>query len=231
MENETEVKIERIKLRQTLRKPWDSLFARLRGYLLTGIVVTAPIFLTIYFTWIFLLFIDARVTPFIPPRYNPNQYLPFSMPGLGLIIVLAFFIIVGWLAKNFFGKLLIGLYERILFRVPVISPIYKAIKQVFETVMSGQAQAFRDVVMFEFPRPGMWTVGFITGVMKGEAQFLADDELVTVLVPTALNPTSGFLLFVPRKDLRILKMTVEQAIKLIISGGLVAPPPANPVNG
>jgi uncharacterized membrane protein len=206
------------------RKPWDNVFDRLRRYLFTGIVVTAPVFLTLYFTWIFLLFVDSLVTPLIPEEYRPNHYLKFSLPGLGLVVVALFFILVGWMTRNFLGRQLFQIPERIVSRLPVISPVYKGIKQVFETLMSGHAQAFREVVMLEYPRMGVWCLGFVTGISKGEIQILPGEELISVLIPTALNPTSGFLLFIPRKDLRFMKMTVEQAIKMIISGGLVMPP-------
>jgi uncharacterized membrane protein len=109
-------------------------------------------------------------------------------------------------------------------RLPVIRTIYGALKQIFETVMASQSQAFREVVMFEYPRPGIWALGFLTGVTKGEVQRLTDDEVVNVFLPTTPNPTSGFLLFVPRKDLKVMDMTVEEGIKMIVSGGILTPP-------
>lgn len=201
-----------------------SLFSRLRMYLLTGILVTAPISITIYLTWVFLKFVDSKVTPLIPYGYNPNEYLPFSVPGLGLAIALVFFISVGWFAKNFLGRLIIRFSEYVVHHLPVISTLYKAIKQIFETVMTSQSQAFREAVMFEFPRKGIWAIGFVTGVTKGEAQRLTEDEVVNVFFPTTPNPTSGFLIFVPRKDLVFLKMSVEEALKMVISGGILTPP-------
>jgi uncharacterized membrane protein len=199
-------------------------FARLRGYFLTGIVVTAPISITLYVTWEFLKFVDSRVTPLIPQQYNPNEYLPFSMPGLGLLIAVVFFIMIGWFARNILGKVLINLSEYVVDRLPVIRTIYGALKQIFETVMASQSQAFREVVMFEYPRPGIWALGFLTGVTKGEVQRLTDNEVVNVFLPTTPNPTSGFLLFVPRKDLKVMDMTVEEGIKMIVSGGILTPP-------
>lgn len=199
-------------------------FARLRAYLLAGILVTAPIAITVYLTYGFLLWVDSKVTPLIPPHYNPNFYLPFSMPGLGLIIAVVFFIMVGWFAKNFLGRLIINVSENIVHRLPVIRAVYKAIKQVFETVMTSQSQAFRDVVMFEYPRQGSWALGFVTGITKGEVQRLTDTEVVNVFLPTTPNPTSGYLLFLPRKDLVFMKMSVEEGIKMIVSGGIITPP-------
>lgn len=199
-------------------------FARLRGYFLAGILVTAPISITIYLTWGFLKFVDARVTPLIPVHYNPNTYLPFSLPGIGLVAVVFFFILIGWFAKNFLGRLLIRFSEYIVHRVPVIRAVYKAIKQIFETIMASQSQAFREVVLLEYPRKGVWSLGFVTGRTKGEVQRTTEKETMSVFVPTTPNPTSGYLLFVPRKELYFLDMTVEEAAKLVVSAGIITPP-------
>ena len=204
-------------------RPLDSVFTRLRAYLFTGIVVAAPIFLTIYLTWNFLKWVDSLVTPWIPDRYNPESYLHVTVPGIGLVLVLTFFVLVGWVTRNFLGRFLFSIPERIVYRLPVISPVYKGIKQVFETLMSGKSQAFREVVMFEYPRQGVWSLGFVTGKAPANFQVMPDAELTGVLIPSALNPTAGFLVFLPRRDLRILPISVEQALKMIISGGLVAP--------
>lgn len=202
----------------------EGVFSRLRAYFLAGILVTAPIAITVYLTYSFLLWIDSKVTPLIPPGYNPNGYLPFSMPGLGLVIAVVFFILVGWFAKNIFGRLVIRVSEGIVHRLPIVRTIYKGTKQVFETVMGNQAQAFREVVMFEFPRRGLWALGFVTSTTKGEVQRLTAEEVVNVFYPTTPNPTSGFLIFIPKKDLIFLSMTVEEAIKMIVSGGILTPP-------
>ncbi len=206
-----------------IRQWHDSVFARLRAYFLTGIVVTAPIGITLYLTWIFLEFIDRQVGSLVPPHSDPNVYLLLSIPGFGLIVAIVFFTVVGWFARNFLGRLIIRISEYVVSRVPVINTVYKATKQVFETVMTSQSQAFRDVVMFEFPRKGMWTLGFVTATEKGEVQRLGGEDLVNILVPTT-PPTSGFLLFVPRGDLIYMKMTVEEALKMILSGGIIVPP-------
>lgn len=200
------------------------LFARLRKYFLTGVVVTAPITITIYVSWWLLKFIDTNVAKLIPPVYNPNNYLPFEIPGLGLVIAAIFFVLVGWFARNFLGRIIISWSEFVVERMPVVSTIYSAVKQVFETTMGDQSKAFREVVLFEYPRKGSWTVGFVTGIVKGEIQRLTEDEVVNVYIPTTPNPTSGFLLFLPRKDLIYISMTPEDAIKLIVSGGIISPP-------
>lgn len=196
---------------------------KLRNYFLAGILVTAPISITIYVTWGFLKFLDNKITPFIPFEFNPNTYLPVEIPGLGLIIAIVFFILIGWVTRNFLGRLIISTSEYILERVPVINTIYGAIKQIFETVMASQSDAFKEVVMFEYPRKGIWVMGFVTGQTKGEVQALTDTEVVNVFLPTTPNPTSGFLLFVPRKDLTVMQMSVEEGIKMIVSGGIITP--------
>ena len=199
-------------------------WGRVRTYFLAGVLVTAPISITIYVTWAFLNFLDNKITPLIPAADNPNTYLPFSMPGLGLIIAVVFFITVGFLARNYFGRLFVRMYEYVLERVPVINTLYGAIKQIFETVMASQSDAFKEVVMFEYPRKGIWVMGFVTGRTKGEVQSLTKNETVNVFLPTTPNPTSGFLLFIPRKDLTYMKMSVEEGIKMIVSGGIITPP-------
>ncbi|SCA54810.1 conserved hypothetical protein [Candidatus Terasakiella magnetica] len=202
--------------------------ARLRAYFLTGILVTAPISITILLAWLFIDFVDEKVTPLIPLDYNPETYLPFSLPGLGLLIVIIMLTVVGMLTAGFIGKLLVRLSEGIMARMPVISGIYSATKQIFETVLAQKSQAFREAVMIEYPRRGIWAIGFITGTTKGEVQNLTEESCVNIFLPTTPNPTSGFLLFVPKKDLIPLNMSVEQAVKMVISGGIVTPPDTRP---
>lgn len=201
-----------------------TVLGKLKGYFLAGILVTAPISITVYVTWAFLNFLDGIITPLIPVAYNPNTYLPFSLPGLGLIIAMLFFIVIGFITRNFFGRLFVHVSEYIVERLPVISTIYGAVKQIFETVMASQSDAFKEVVMFEYPRKDIWVMGFVTGQTKGEVQALTSSEVVNVFLPTTPNPTSGFLLFIPKKDLTFMKMGVEEGIKMIVSGGIITPP-------
>ncbi len=215
-------------LTRTTVRHRDNFLSGLRGYFIAGILVTAPISITIYLTWTFLIFVDTTVARLIPPEYNPNNYLPFSLPGLGLVIACAFFILVGWFARNFLGRMTIRVSEYLLDKMPVVRSLYGALKQIFETVMASQSDAFRDVVIFEYPRKDSWTIGFVTGVTKGEIQDLTDDEVVNVYVPTTPNPTSGFLLFIPKKDLVYISMSVEDAIKMIVSGGIITPESSSP---
>ncbi|MEM6780728.1 MAG: DUF502 domain-containing protein [Pseudomonadota bacterium] len=196
-----------------------TLGSRLRGYFLAGILVTAPIGITIFLTWKFFAFVDNSVAGLIPPQYTETY-----LPGIGVIIAVSFFLVVGWFATNFLGRLFIRISEYIVHRVPVIRTVYGAIKQIFETVMASQSQAFREVVMFEYPRKGTWAIGFVTGKAEGEVQRATKNETINVFVPTTPNPTSGFLLFVPKKDLIYLDMTVEEGVKLVVSAGIIVPP-------
>lgn len=197
---------------------------RLRTYLLTGIVVTAPLGITIFIAWKFIGLVDGWVTPLIPARYNPGTYLPFDVPGLGLVLAIAVLTLVGALTASFAGRILVRLGERLVARMPVVRAVYGALKQIFETVLAQSSKSFREVVLVEYPRRGIWAIAFVTGHTEGEIQSLTEDDLVNVFLPTTPNPTSGFLLFVPRRALVTLHMTVEEGIKLVISGGIVTPP-------
>lgn len=202
--------------------------ARLRAYMLTGILMTAPIGITFYFAWLVVDFFDNRVKPLIPAAYNPETYLPFGVPGLGLVVFLVFLIFIGWVAAGLLGRWFVRATEHLLNRMPIIRSVYSAIKQIVETIVSHQSETFRQVVLFEYPRRGCWALGFITGKTQGEVQNLTSDEVINVFLPTTPNPTSGYLLFIPRKELIILDMTVEEGIKMVVSGGIVTPEDRRP---
>jgi len=209
-------------------------FGRLRAYFLAGVLVTTPLAVTIALaTWL-IDFVDSRVVPLIPAQYNPDSYLKeylgyeIGLPGLGLIVLIIFITLVGALTAGFLGRIVLRFYENMLNRMPVIRSVYGATKQILETVLKHQSSAFRQPVLVEYPRRGMWAVAFITGRTEGEVQDLIADDLINVFLPTTPNPTSGFLLFVPKEDLIILKMTVEEAIKMVISAGIVTPPDRRP---
>lgn len=204
------------------------LFSRLRAYFFAGILVTAPIGITLYLTWLIIDFIDGQVTPLIPARYNPETYLPFGVPGLGVIVAVVFLTLVGALTAGLVGRWLVRMFDRLMQRMPVVRNIHSALKQILETVLAQQSKAFRQVVLIEYPRRGMWAVGFITGDTVGEVQHLTEDDVVNVFLPTTPNPTSGFLLFVPRSELFVLSMTIEEGIKMVVSGGIVTPPDRRP---
>jgi uncharacterized membrane protein len=206
-----------------------TLLQRLRTYFLTGIVVTAPIAITVYVTWAFIHSIDQNITPLIPERYNPETYLPFNIPGLGVIVVVIALTVLGALFANFLGRFLIRTGEKIVDRMPIVRSIYSTLKQIFETVVASKSDSFQDVVLVEYPRKGLWAIAFITSATKGEVHRVMGREMINVFLPTTPNPTSGFLLFVPKEDLVYLNMTVEEGIRKVISAGLVTPPDHGPV--
>lgn len=199
---------------------------RVRAYLFAGILVTAPLTITFYLAWVFIDLIDTRVMSLVPAKYNPETYLPFAVPGLGLIILVTALILIGMLTAGILGRLAVRISEQLLQRMPVIRNIYSAVKQILETVLAQQSQAFSEAVLIEYPRKGLWAIAFITAGTSGEVKERLEDETVNVFLPTTPNPTSGFLLFVPKKDAVPLDMTVEEAIKMVISGGMVTPPRA-----
>ena len=186
-------------------------------------MLPAPIGLTFYVSFLFIGFIDSKVRNIIPVKYHYDNILPFEIPGIGLLIVFIMLTFIGFLTAGIIGRYIIKLGERIIARLPIIRSVYGALKQIFESVLKTSSKSFREVVLIEYPRKGIWAIGFITGDTKGEVQESSKDELVNVFLPTTPNPTSGFLLFVPRKDLRVLNMNVEEGIKMVISGGIVTP--------
>ena len=213
-----------------IKKPKIGLIRHLRGYFLAGVLITAPIGITFYLAWLFINWVDNKMTPLLPPAYNPETYLPFGIPGLGLLMACLLMTLIGALTAGILGRYWIRTSEKLLARMPVIRSVYGALKQIFETVLSHQSNAFREVVLFEYPRRGSWALGFITGTTQGEIQNSTKDDVVNVFLPTTPNPTSGYLLFLPRRELVVLSMTVEEGIKMVISGGIVTPPDRRPQN-
>ena len=208
------------------------LMARLRGWFFTGLLVTAPVLLTIYITWLFVDIIDGQVEALMPSGLRDyisvNAPIIGKIPGVGLLIGVIMITFIGAIAAGFLGRWLIRLGERILNRMPVVRSIYGASKQILETVLSTQSDAFREVVLVEYPRKGLWVLGFVTGATKGEVKDMMSEQTVNVFIPTTPNPTSGFLLFCPNKDITYLDMNVEDAVKLVVSGGIVTPPYKQP---
>jgi uncharacterized membrane protein len=193
---------------------------RLRSWFLTGLLVTAPVLLTVYITWAAIELIDGQVASILP---GFNQLIFANVPGAGLIIGLVLITVIGAIAAGFLGRWIIRLGESILSRMPIVRSIYGASKQILETVISAQSDAFRDAVLVEYPRRGLWVIGFVTGGTRGEVAENIDIEMVNVFIPTTPNPTSGFLLFCPRDEIIYLEMSVEDAVKLVVSGGIVHP--------
>lgn len=197
---------------------------RLRKYFFTGVVVTAPIIITLWSAWWLLTFLDGLIAGLIPPQYNPNNYLPVYIPGLGLVFTIVFFIVVGWFARNFLGRMIIRASEYLVERMPLINTVYRAVKQVFEMTMGSKSTAFREVVLIQYPHPNSWTIGFVTGVTPGEIQSVGEgSEVLNIYMPVTPT-TAGMLVFMAKKDVIYLTMTVEEAIKLLASGGIITPP-------
>jgi uncharacterized membrane protein len=214
------------------------LFAGLRRSFLTGLVVVLPITLTIYLIWTVIGWIDGWVLPFVPAAYHPNELLQhyfgqdwrYNVRGLGVIVFLVFTILVGFLAKGFFGRSILRYAENLVDRMPVVRSVYNGLKQIAETVFTQSNSNFDRACVVEFPRKGIWAIGFVATRARGElaAKIPGGDDALTVFVPTTPNPTSGFLVYVATKDVVLLDMSVEDAAKLIISAGLVYPNSKDP---
>lgn len=206
------------------------LFARLRSSFLTGIVVIAPVGLTIWLLWTVMGWVDSVVLPLVPHTISPEQYIGINLRGVGLIFFLLFTIVIGWIAKGIIGRSLIGFAETLVDRMPVVRTIYSGIKQISETVFAQSERSFEKACLIQYPRRGIWAIGFISTTAKGEISDRAETSggLMSVFLPTTPNPTSGFLLFVPKEDVIELDMSVEDAAKLVISAGLVYPNPKDP---
>ena len=199
---------------------------RLRNYFLTGIVVAAPIGITIYLTWAFVHWVDSRVKPLIPNIYNPDNYLPFSVPGVGLLFAILILTLLGFLTASIVGRTIVSYGESLLDRMPLVRNLYRGLKQLFQTALSQTSRSFQNVVLVEYPLPGVWRVGFVASAAKGEiALRKLDEEPDGGLHPEHAERHRGFpRLRAPARKRQILDMSVEEAAKMIISGGLVAPP-------
>ena len=202
----------------------SGLMARFRNYFLTGLIVAGPIAITFYLTWWFVTWVDGIVRPFVPIAYRPETYLPFNIPGTGLVIAFVTLTLLGFLTANLVGKTLVEFGESVLSRMPVVRPIYRTMKQIFETVFSKDGSSFRNVGLMEFPAPGMWSLVFLSQPPSGDLTAkLPPGEHVSAFMPCTPNPTTGFFFYVLRKDLVVLDISVENAMTLLISAGMVQP--------
>jgi len=198
--------------------------ARIRNYFLTGLVVAGPLAITIWLIWSIISWADGFITPLIPPMYRPESYLPWPIPGTGLVIAFAALTLLGFLTANLVGRTLVGWGERLLNYMPIVRPVYKTMKQIFETLFSKSGSSFRKVALVEFPAPGMWSLVFLSQSPSGEiAERLPKAEHVSAFMPCTPNPTTGFFFYVPRKDLIEIDISVEAAMTLLISAGMVQP--------
>jgi uncharacterized membrane protein len=201
------------------------LAARLRGYFLTGLIVVGPVAITIYVVWWFINLVDAWVKPLIPTAYLPETYLPFNVPGVGLIVGIFCLMVIGALTANLFGRTIVSYGEMMLDRMPVVRGVYRLLKQIFTTIFSKTGSSFKRVGVIEFPRKGLYALVFVSGDPPAEIrEKLGNGEaLMTVFMPNAPNPTTGFVVFMPAKDVTVLDMSIEDGAKMVVSAGLVAP--------
>lgn len=210
------------------RRP--GLLSGLRASFLTGIVVIAPIGLTFYLLWTVMGWIDGVVLPLVPVRWRPEHYIGINLRGVGAIFFFIFTVLIGWIAKGMIGRSLLGWGESLVNQTPVVRTVYGGVKQIAETVFAQQEKSFEKACMVEFPRRGIWRIAFIVTPAKGELTKMATpgQEILTAFVPSTPNPTTGFLIYVPREDVIELDMPIEDAVKIIISAGLVTPTDRRP---
>lgn len=218
-------------LRSLTEKPkrgGSRFMARLRTYFVTGLIIVGPVSITIYLLWALMHLADAFIKPLIPSAYLPETYLPFAVPGIGLVFGILGITIVGALTANLLGRSMVSAGEMMLDRMPIVRNVYRAVKQIFEsavTITSAQS-AFQKVGLIEFPSKGLWSIVFVTGETGGEISAVkpgGQEDLLSVFMPTGVVPPTGFICFVPRKDVTFLNMTMEDAAKVIISAGMVTP--------
>jgi uncharacterized membrane protein len=194
----------------------------LKNYFITGLLVILPIFITAYVIWYLIKAMDA-VLKFIPAKYLPETYINVYIPGVGLILVVILILIVGILTRNIAGKKVLQFWDNLVDRIPLARILYSSVKQLLQAFFLQNSGSFQRVALIEYPRRGIYVLGFITGESRGEIQVKTNKKMINVFVPTTPNPTSGFYVLVPEEDLMLLDMSVEDAFKLLISGGLVSP--------
>ncbi len=205
-------------------RPTHGIISRIRNYFLTGLIVAGPVAVTLWLVWWFVTWVDNWVRPFIPTTYRPETYLPINVPGFGLIIVFVALTLLGFLTANLVGSRLVSLGESLLSRMPIVRPIYRTAKQIFQTLFSSSGSSFRRVGLVEFPAPGMWSLVFLTQSPSADiSAHLPATEHVSAFMPCTPNPTTGFFFYVPRRDVVDLDITVEQAMQLLMSAGIIQP--------
>ncbi len=195
----------------------------LRRNIVAGLLAIAPLVITVYILRAIVLGLDRFMLQLVPQRYQPEAFLNYDIPGFGLLAGFFLLFVIGVFVRNLLGRRLWVWWENLFSNIPGVRPVYNSIKQIIDTVSKSNSKSFREVVMVEYPRKGIWAIAFVTGTTKGEVQNIIDDEMINVFLPTTPNPTSGFLLFVPKRDIIKLHMTVDQGIKMVISAGIVTP--------
>lgn len=203
--------------------PKQTLFAWLRGRFFAGVVIAAPIAISVGVVYWLITVIDARVKPLLPPILDPETYTNIAIPGVGVLVAIIGLTLLGAVATNLIGRSAVSLTDRVLSRIPVVSNIYGAFKQLFDLLASNDQASFKEVVLVEYPKKGTWCIGFLTAKAKGEVRSKLGDAFTGVFVPTTPNPTSGFLMYLHTSEIIHLKMSIEEGAKMIISAGLVVP--------
>lgn len=211
-------------MRASAAKSSPGIVSRIRTYFLTGLIVAGPVAVTLWLVWWFVTWVDGLVRPIIPVAYRPETYLPVQIPGTGLIVAFLALTLLGFFAANLIGRKLVDFGESILSRMPIVRPIYRTAKQIFQTLFSKSESSFRRVALIEFPSPGMWSLVFLTQSPTEEvAGRLPPTEHVSAFMPCTPNPTTGFFFYVPKSAVIELDITVEQAMTVIMSAGIVQP--------
>lgn len=216
------------KFRKTIeerKKPnfFGYVISKLKTYLFTGILVTTPVSITFYMAYELFMWIDKLSRSLIPPKIVAKEIIPY-IPGIGVAILIGALIIIGMFTTGFIGRFFVRLGDFIVSKIPLISSIYSLLKQLFETILSPKSQSFKEAVLLEYPRKGIWIIGFLAGDTSGElSEKLPHTKMLSIFVPTTPNPTSGFLILVPENDIQKLDMSVEDALKYVVSCGIVAP--------
>jgi uncharacterized membrane protein len=196
--------------------------SQIRGYFLAGLLVVVPLGVTFFVITAILKLID-RLLIIIPPKFLPDTYLPFKIPGFGLVLAIVLIMVTGILVKNYIGRRVVDFGESILSGIPLVRPVYVAVKQVIQAMFGDTPYAFKRAILVEYPRKGVWAIGFVTGKTYGEIVEKTKKKMINVFLPTTPNPTSGFYLVIPEEDTISLDISVEDAFKLLISGGVVEP--------
>ena len=194
----------------------------MKKYLITGLLIWVPLVITVWVLSVLVGILDQTLL-LLPHDWHPREWLGFNIPGLGVLLTLAVVLLTGMLAANIIGQRLVGIWEALLSRIPVVKSLYSSVKQVSDTLFSSSGQAFRKALLVQYPRQGSWTVAFLTGQPGGDVANHLPGDYVSVYVPTTPNPTSGFFLIMPRADVIELDMNVDEALKYIISMGVVPP--------
>ena len=206
------------------KKTDKSLGNKIKNYFFTGVIVTAPLAITVYMSYHLVLWINEVTKRLIPQQWRIGDFVPYAVPGFGLVLLLAMFLLIGMLTTGYVGKFFVRLGEKVIRKMPVISSIYSLLKQIFETFLSQKSRSFNEVVLVEYPRKGLWSIAFVSNrETGGEIADKSGQKTLSIFVPTTPNPTSGFLIFVPENDVIKLDMSVEDGIKYVISCGIVTP--------